>query len=99
MTGREGSGTSGTLMTCRGKLFLVSYVVYIPSRTHSFVSLSAALQASEVPLDLEFLDEISRAALPEALGSHARQACLAFLYLYMVFSKEFESSTRCAPSF
>jgi len=54
-------------------------------------------QASEVPLDLDFLDEISRVALPEGLGSHARQASLAFLYLYMVFSKDLESTTR--PSF
>ncbi|KAH0833255.1 Cys/Met metabolism PLP-dependent enzyme-domain-containing protein [Lanmaoa asiatica] len=57
----------------------------------------ATSQASEVPLDFEFLEEISRAALPESLGSHARQASLAFLYLYMVFSKDVENTTR--PSF
>jgi hypothetical protein len=59
-----------------------------------YVSLVAS-QASEIPLDLDFLDEISRAALPEELGPHARQASLAFLYLYMVFSKDLESTTRC----
>lgn len=57
-----------------------------------------ASRASEVPLDFEFLDEISRAALPEALGSHARQASLAFLYLYMIFAKDFESTIRCGSS-
>jgi mevalonate kinase len=60
-------------------------------------AVPAASQANEVPLDLEFLEEISRVALPEALGSHARQASLAFLYLYMVFANEYESTTR--PSF
>lgn len=59
-----------------------------------FILRSATSQASEVPLDLEFLEEISRVALPEVLGSHARQASLAFLYLYMVFSRDFESSIR-----
>ncbi|KAI9570532.1 Cys/Met metabolism PLP-dependent enzyme-domain-containing protein [Boletus coccyginus] len=44
-------------------------------------AVPVASQASEVPLDLEFLEEISRIGLPEALGPHARQASLAFLYL------------------
>ncbi|KAG8213070.1 Cys/Met metabolism PLP-dependent enzyme-domain-containing protein [Butyriboletus roseoflavus] len=57
-------------------------------------AVPATSQASEVSLDLEFLEEISRVALPEVLGSHARQASLAFLYLYMVFVKDFESSIR-----
>ncbi|KAG9315259.1 cystathionine beta-lyase [Chiua virens] len=60
-------------------------------------AVPAASQAREVPLDLEFLEEISRSALPEALGNHARQACLAFLYLYMVFTQDWESTIR--PSF
>ncbi|KAG6373417.1 Cys/Met metabolism PLP-dependent enzyme-domain-containing protein [Boletus reticuloceps] len=60
-------------------------------------AVPVASQASEVPLDLEFLEEISRVALPEASGSHACQASLAFLYLYMVFVKELESTAR--PSF
>ncbi|KAF8442415.1 Cys/Met metabolism PLP-dependent enzyme-domain-containing protein [Boletus edulis BED1] len=60
-------------------------------------AVPVASQASEVPLDLEFLEEISRVALPEASGSPACQASLAFLYLYMVFVKELESTAR--PSF
>ena len=58
---------------------------------------SVASQATEIPLDLEFLEEISRVALPESLGSHARQASLAFLYLYMVFAKDIENTNRCVP--
>lgn len=80
-------------MTCLGKRFLVGHnESFFLELIHTYVSLSVASQASEIPLDLDFLDEISRAALPEELGSHARQASLAFLYLYMVFSKE--STTR-----
>ena len=71
--------------------------MFILSRTHSILS-SAASQANEIPLDLELLEELSRIALPEAFGSHARQASLAFLYLYMVLAKDFESTTRCVFS-
>ncbi|KAF8558217.1 cystathionine beta-lyase [Imleria badia] len=60
-------------------------------------TVPASSQAREVPLDLDFLEEISRVALPKVLGSHAPQASLAFLYLYMVFAAEFESIAR--PSF
>lgn len=67
---------------------------HVPDLFYSSVLRSAASRASEVPVDLEFLEEISRVALPEVLGFHARQASLAFLYLYMVFAKDFESTTR-----
>ncbi|KIJ14273.1 hypothetical protein PAXINDRAFT_79654 [Paxillus involutus ATCC 200175] len=54
-------------------------------------------EGSEVPLDHDLLEEISRSALPSTVGSHARQASLAFLYLYMVMGKAAGLEVR--PSF
>ncbi|KIK96455.1 hypothetical protein PAXRUDRAFT_138398 [Paxillus rubicundulus Ve08.2h10] len=61
------------------------------------VSESTPLEGSEIPLDHNLLEEISRSALPSTMGSHARQASLAFLYLYMVLGKAVGWEVR--PSF
>ncbi|KAF9223473.1 cystathionine beta-lyase [Gyrodon lividus] len=58
---------------------------------------SAPPEGSEIPLDHELLEEITRSALPATLGSHARHASLAFLYLYMVLGKAAGWEVR--PSF
>jgi cystathionine beta-lyase/mevalonate kinase len=57
----------------------------------------APADGSEVSLDHDLLEEISRSALPATIGSNARQASLAFLYLYMILEKASERDVR--PSF
>ncbi|KAF9237616.1 Cys/Met metabolism PLP-dependent enzyme-domain-containing protein [Melanogaster broomeanus] len=54
-------------------------------------------EGSEIPLDHELLEEISRSVLPATMGSNARQASLAFLYLYMILEKA--SGRDARPSF